>query len=91
MTPSVGEYTTDTFRDAVLRERWHELCYEQITWFDMLRLRKVYNEITNGFDNFVGHKNLSSNQTLQEMHYLMPFPLPEMQNNPNLTPNNPGY
>jgi len=90
-TPSVGGFTTDSFREAVWRERWHELCYEQITWFDMLRLRKGYNEITNGFDDFVGHKNLSSNQLLQEMHYLMPFPLPEMQNNPNLTPNNPGY
>lgn len=90
-TPALGEFTTESFREAVWRERWHELAYEQITWFDMLRLRKVYNEITNGFDNFVGHENLSSNQTLQERHYLMPFPLPETQNNPNLTPNNPGY
>jgi hypothetical protein len=90
-TRSMGEFNTETFRDAVLRERWHELCYEQITWFDMLRLRKVYNEATNGFDQFVGHVNPSSNQSLQAMHYLMPYPLPEMQNNPNLTPQNPGY
>ena len=90
-TPTLGEFTSDTFREAVWRERWHELCYEQITWFDMLRLRKVYNEATNGFDNFEGHRNPSSNQTLQAKHYLMPYPLPEMQNNPNLTPQNPGY
>ncbi|WPR76142.1 RagB/SusD family nutrient uptake outer membrane protein [Algoriphagus sp. NG3] len=90
-TPSVGGFTKDTFRDAVYRERWHELCYEQITWFDMIRLRKVYNEGTNGFDQFEGHVNPSSNQALQARHYLMPFPLPEMQNNPNLTPQNPGY
>ncbi|WP_339925664.1 RagB/SusD family nutrient uptake outer membrane protein [uncultured Cyclobacterium sp.] len=90
-TMSIGEYSADTFREAVWRERWHELCYEQITWFDMLRLRKVYNEATDGFDAFVGHENPSSNQVLQEKHLLMPFPLPEMQNNPNLTPNNPGY
>lgn len=90
-TPALGGFTSDTFRDAVLRERWHELCYEQITWFDMLRLRKVYNEATNGFDNFEGHTNPSSNQTLQAKHYLMPYPLPEMQNNPNLAPQNPGY
>lgn len=90
-TPSMGEFTADSFRNAVLRERWHELCYEQITWFDMLRLRKVYNEATNGFDNFEGHVNPSSNQALQSKHYLMPYPLPEMQNNPNLTPQNPGY
>lgn len=90
-TPSLGQFTANTFREAVLRERWHELCYEQITWFDMLRLRKAYNETTNGFDEFVGHINGSSNQALQTKHLLMPYPLPEMQNNPNLIPQNPGY
>jgi len=90
-TPALGQFTTDTFREAVWKERWHELCYEQITWFDMLRLRKAFNELTGDFDDFVGHKNLSSNQTLQERHLLMPYPLPEIQNNPNLQPQNPGY
>jgi starch-binding outer membrane protein, SusD/RagB family len=90
-TPSIGQFTTNTFREAVWKERWHELCYEQITWFDMLRLRKVFNETTKGFDNFVGHINPSSNQALQAKHLLMPYPLPEMQNNPNLAPQNPGY
>ena len=90
-TPPLGEFNADSFREAVWRERWHELCYEGITWFDMLRLRKVYNEATNGFDDFVGHVNPSSNQALQARHLLMPFPLPEMQNNPNLQPQNPGY
>ncbi len=90
-TPPIGLFTADSFREAVWRERWHELCYEMITWYDMLRLRKVYNEGSNGFDEFVGHTNPSSNQTLQARHYLMPYPLPEMQNNPNLQPQNPGY
>ena len=90
-TPALGQFTPDTFREAVWKERWHELCYEGITWFDMVRLRKVFNETTLGFDDFVGHVNLSSNQTLQSKHLLMPFPIPEMQNNPNLQPNNPGY
>ncbi len=90
-TPALGTYNQTTFREAVWRERWHELCYEQITWFDMVRLRKVYNETTNGFDNFVGHINKSSNQALQEKHLLFPLPRPEVQNNPNLRPQNPGY
>ncbi|WP_432712091.1 RagB/SusD family nutrient uptake outer membrane protein [Pedobacter sp.] len=90
-TPAIGSYTQNTFREAVWKERWHELCYEQITWFDMVRLRKVYNETTNGFDNFVGHVNKSSNQALQEKHLLFPIPRQEMQNNPNLKPQNPGY
>jgi len=90
-TPAMGTYNQSTFREAIWRERWHELCYEQITWFDMVRLRKVYNETTNGFDNFVGHINLSSNEPLEEKHLLFPLPKPELQNNPNLSPQNPGY
>jgi len=90
-TPSLGEFSQDTFREAVWRERWHEFCYEGITWFDMIRLRRVYNETTNGFDDFVGHVNLSSNQALQERHLLFPIPIQEMLNNPNLDTQNPGY
>ncbi|WP_435531854.1 RagB/SusD family nutrient uptake outer membrane protein [Spirosoma liriopis] len=90
-TPALGTYTQASFREAVWRERWHELCYEQITWFDMVRLRKVYNETTNGFDNFVGHVNQSSKQALQEKHLLFPIGRQEMLNNPNLRPQNPGY
>ena len=90
-TPALGAYSQNTFREAIWRERWHEFCYEQLTWFDMVRLRKVYNEKTNGFDNFVGHVNPSSNQALQEKHLLMPLPKREMQNSPNLRPQNPGY
>ena len=90
-TPVLGAYDQTSFREAVWRERWHELCYEGITWYDMVRLRKVYNETTNGFDNFVGHVNLSSNQALQEKHLLLPLGKQEMLNNPNLKPQNPGY
>ncbi|SDE13242.1 RagB/SusD family nutrient uptake outer membrane protein [Pedobacter soli] len=79
-----------TFEEAVWRERWHELCYEGILWFDMLRLRKVYNESTNGFDNFVGHVNKSVNQPLQTKNLLFPIPTSEIRNNPNLTQNT-GY
>lgn len=90
-TPALGTYTAASFREAVWRERWYELCYEQITWFDMVRLRKVFNEKTKGFDNFVGHINLSSNQPLQEKHLLLPLGVQERLNNPNLKPQNPGY
>ncbi|CAM3730479.1 RagB/SusD family nutrient uptake outer membrane protein [Aquirufa aurantiipilula] len=90
-TPGLGSYTAASFREAVWVERWHELCYEQITWFDMVRLRKVYNETTGKFDNFVGHVNLSSNRPLQEKHLLLPLGKQEMLNNPNLKPQNPGY
>tara|TARA_R110002096_G_scaffold317854_2_gene512216 strand:- start:11965 stop:13503 length:1539 start_codon:yes stop_codon:yes gene_type:complete len=81
----------ESFRELIWKERWHELCYERKTWFDMVRLRKVFNSTTGGFDNFVGHTNLNSNQDLQEKHLLFPLPALEMVNNPNLTPQNPGY
>lgn len=90
-TPAIGTYSKDSFKTAVLKERWHELCYEQITWFDMLRLRKAFNETTKTFDDFVGHTNLSSNQKLQQKHLLLPLGVQEMLNNPNLKPQNPGY
>lgn len=80
------------FEEAVWQERWHELCYEGITWFDMVRLRKVYNESTHGFDNFVGHAFPGSATTiLAEKHLLFPLPSVEVKNNPNLRPQNPGY
>ena len=90
--PVLSGLNQTQFEEAVWRERWHELCYEGVTWFDMVRLRKVYNEATNGFDNFVGHK-FPDNPTivLAEKHLLFPLPTAEMRNNPNLTPQNPGY
>ncbi len=90
-TPDLGTYGKDAFREAVWKERWHELCYEQITWFDMIRLRKAFNQITKQFEDFVGHTNVSSNQRLQQKHLLLPLGTSEMLNNTNLKPQNPGY
>jgi len=91
-TPALGTYNQNTFREAVWRERWWELCYEQQTWFDMVRLRKVMNFDTKGFTDFVGTVLPSTNgRPLQEKHLLLPLPRPEMLNNPNLKPQNPGY
>jgi hypothetical protein len=90
--PVLAGLSQTAFEEAVWRERWHELCYEGVTWFDMVRLRKAYNETTNGFEEFVGHK-FPDNPTivLAEKHLLFPLPTAEMRNNPNLTPQNPGY
>ncbi|UBM58434.1 RagB/SusD family nutrient uptake outer membrane protein [Marinilongibacter aquaticus] len=90
-TPGLGSFSKDSFREAVWKERWYEFCYESKTWFDMVRLRKVFNEKTKGFDDFVGHVNLNTNVTLSEKHLLFPLGIQEMLNNPNLSPQNPGY
>lgn len=88
-TPAV--FTQAAFREAVWKERWYELCFENITWFDMVRLRKVFNETTKGFDDFVGHRFADNGATLAEKHLLFPLPTADMRNNPNLIPQNPGY
>ncbi|HLL97242.1 MAG TPA: RagB/SusD family nutrient uptake outer membrane protein, partial [Spirosoma sp.] len=90
-TPALGTFTQASFREAVWRERWWELCFEQITWYDMVRLRKVFNPVTKGFDNFVGAVSPSSNAKYEEKHLLFPIPRPELLNNPNLKTQNPGY
>jgi hypothetical protein len=90
-TPAAGTFTKATFREAVWRERWYELSFEMISWYDMLRLRKAYNVTTKNFDDLVGYKFPDNGATVQEKHLLLPLPTSEMKNNPNLTPNNPGY
>ncbi|TWW02272.1 RagB/SusD family nutrient uptake outer membrane protein [Chitinophaga pinensis] len=89
--PVLSGLTKATFEEAVWRERWHEFAYEGIIWFDMVRLKKVYNEDTNGFDNFTGHVNKNSGAALADKHLLFPLPIQEIRNNPNLRPQNPGY
>lgn len=88
-TPDIGAYNQATFREAVWTERWHELCYEGLTWFDMIRLHKVYDVETATFIDFAGAT--INGALLQEKHYLLPLPAADYRNNPNLQPNNPGW
>ena len=71
--------TKDQFREAVWKERWYELCFENITWFDMVRLRKAFNVSTKQFDDYVGHK-FSSGPTLTSRELLFPIPTSEVLN-----------
>lgn len=89
VTPAYGTFTQTTFREAVWRERWHELAFEGITWFDMLRLRKVLDTENNAFVDFAGA--VINGAALSEKHYLLPLPAADFRNNPNLQPNNPGW
>ncbi len=81
--------TQEQFREAVWKERWYELSFENITWFDMVRLRKAFNVNTKMFENFVGHK-FSYGPVLKERELLFPIPTAEIRNNKNLV-QNPGY
>lgn len=89
VTDAQGTFTEETFREAVWREPWHELSFEGITWFDMLRLRKVYDTENDTFIDFAGAE--LNGATLAEKHYLLPLPAADFRNNTNLRPNNPGW
>jgi hypothetical protein len=87
--PALSGLTKDALREAIWTERWHELCFENITWFDMARLRKAFNVTTKKFENYVGHK-FSYGPTLTERELLFPIPTAEVRNNTNLK-QNAGY
>jgi starch-binding outer membrane protein, SusD/RagB family len=87
--PELSGLSQQQFREAVWREKWHELSYENKTWFDMARLRKAFNVTTREFEDFVGHQ-FAYGPTLTERELLFPIPTAEIRNNENLE-QNPGY
>ena len=87
--PAITSMSQDEFEKEVWTQRYLELSYEGKTWFDMLRTRKVRNDITGNFDEFVGHTTVWG-KTFTQNQLLFPIPLREINNNPNLT-QNPGF
>lgn len=74
----------DAFRTMVVEERRIELSFEGVRWYDIVRL-KLGSQVfgPNGLDpqpNFDPARD-----------YLFPLPITELQINPNLLPQNPGY
>lgn len=87
--PDLTGLSQSELREAIWKEKWYELCYENKTWFDMVRLRKALNVANNAFEDYVGHK-FSYGPTVTERELLFPIPTAEVRNNPNLS-QNPGY
>ncbi len=87
--PDLEGLSQDQLREAIWKERWVELCYENKTWYDMVRLRKAYNVLENRFEDYVGHQ-FSYGPTVTERELLFPIPTAEVRNNDKLT-QNPGY
>ena len=87
--PELQGLSQELFREAIWREKWHELSYENKTWFDMVRLRKAFNVKTKTFDDYVGHQ-FSYGPVLKERELLFPIPTAEVRNNKNLVQNT-GY
>lgn len=87
--PNLANLSKEQLREAIWREKFFELSYENKTWFDMVRLRKAFNVKTRQFEGFVGHKFVYG-PTLKERELLFPIPTAEIRNNTNLVQNS-GY
>jgi hypothetical protein len=81
----LGEVTAadkDSFREAVLKERSWELCYENNRWFDMLRTNTSISGSLVGYNSGTG--------VFKEYNKYFPIPQREIDNNKSLV-QNPGY
>ncbi|MET3112302.1 hypothetical protein AAKU52_000013 [Pedobacter sp. CG_S7] len=87
--PDLAGLSKAQLREAIWRERFYELSFENKTWFDMVRIRKGFNVATKQFDNYVGYK-FSYGPIVSERELLFPIPTSEVRNNKNIT-QNPGY
>jgi hypothetical protein len=86
----IGTLSQTAFEQEVWLQRYFELCFENKMWFDMIRTRKVHNDVTGNWDNFIGHTTVFG-ATFAEKNLLFPLPKQETDVNPNLLPNNPGF
>lgn len=82
--------TKNEFREAIWRERYHELCFENKVFFDIQRTRRAYNLTTGDFPDILTYQN-ESGITFTEKYLLWPIPTNQIDINPNLLPQNPGW
>lgn len=88
--PKLQGLTREDFREAIWRERYHELAYENKSFFDIQRTRKAYNLKTGRFEDVLTFVNELGIKFTQNQ-LLWPIPQKEMDANINLKPQNPGY
>ncbi len=68
------------FAEVVLQERLHELCFEHLRRFDLIRFGKLKQYLAERMGI-----------TIQDFHNLYPIPQSAMDANDAITENNPGY
>jgi hypothetical protein len=81
--------TKDQFREAVWKERYHELAYENKAYFDIQRTHKIYDVTNNRFGEATSTPN-EQGVTMQAKYYLWAIPQREINTNTKLT-QNPGW
>lgn len=82
--------TQDQFREAVWKEKWFELSFENKTWYDMVRVRKALDVLKGNFVEYVGYTPPYLSISISTRELLFPIPYSELQNNENLVQNS-GY
>ncbi|WP_216859036.1 RagB/SusD family nutrient uptake outer membrane protein [Hymenobacter citatus] len=87
--PALSGLSQAQFREAVWKERYHELAYENKAYFDIQRTRQTYDVANNRFVNVIGFKG-EVGPAYQEKYLLWGIPSAEINNNKNLT-QNPGW
>jgi len=93
VTPPAVPAAQGDRRNFILAERFRELSLEGHMWFDMLRTLSypdadASHRVT--FSPLIGHSN-GRGQAYSSKDLLMPIPPTEIQRDPNLKPQNPGY
>ncbi|OUJ73440.1 RagB/SusD family nutrient uptake outer membrane protein [Hymenobacter crusticola] len=86
MLPELRGLSQAQFREAVWKERYHELAYENKAYFDIQRTRKTYDVVNNRFVDVVGFKG-EVGPAFQEKYLLWGIPSAEINNNKKLTQN----
>lgn len=72
------------FREAVREERRVELAFEWERWYDLKRWGIAV-------EAFTGPNSYEPRPNFKEEFTLLPLPQPDLDRNPNLLPQNPGY
>lgn len=75
-----------TFREVIALERRLELCFEGHRWFDLVRTGQYMAVMNAHFERYNNGAYIVENY-----NNLFPVPQREIDVNPNLLPNNPGY
>lgn len=69
----------------ILKERFWELCFENQTWYDMLRTRKALQANTGQIIDLIGYIAPGHGEAaFKESDLLFPYPIREKRLNPNL-------
>src|SRR5690606_37389875 len=85
--------TKDQFRDSVYLDRRLELVYEYQRWFDLIRQTGSENTGVGPEGRGILLKALQKvgKTNVSAKHYLYPIPYSELERNPKLKPQNPGW